>query len=193
MRGVPPRRAEPLVRRGRHRRASGPLDPLDVAILSALREDGRASLRRVARIVGASVTTVSSRVRGLERLGVLEGFVPLVSVRRLAAVGRGPHCVVLHVSPRDRSRGAIELLARAIAREPAVCYLFQMSDSSDLMALASTPDPAASAELLRTVAEVPGVARVRSVSILEVFKERPGHPVGPEQVARIRLDPVVDD
>ena len=114
----------PLVRRGRHRGPTEPLDALDVAILGALQTDGRASLRRVAKGVGASVTTVSSRVRALERLGVLQGFVPLVSVQRLAAVGRSPHCVVLFVFTATNRRifplsgggsrgGSIELRRRS--------------------------------------------------------------------------------
>ncbi len=129
--------------------------------------------------MGASVTTVSSRVRGLERLGVLEGFVPLVSAQRLAAVGRSPHCVVLHVVPRVQSRRGIETLARAIAKEPNVCYLFELAGSSELMALASTVDPRTTEELIAGISGIPGVVRVRSIPILEVNKERPGHPVGP--------------
>jgi Lrp/AsnC family transcriptional regulator, leucine-responsive regulatory protein len=170
---------EPLVRRGRHRGGVvEPIDRLDVAILAALQVDGRASLRRVARSVGASVTTVSSRVRALERLGVLQGFAPLVSVQGLAALGRSPHCVVLYVVPQHRSRNDVEDVARSVARQPSVCYLFQMAGSSELMALASSVSPRATDRLVQAVSEIPGVAEVRPISIARVHKERPGHPVG---------------
>jgi DNA-binding Lrp family transcriptional regulator len=155
-----------------------PIDRLDVAVLAALQADGRASLRRVARVVGASVTTVSSRVRALERLGVLQGFVPLVSVQRLAALGRSPDCVVLYVVPRDRTPSAIENVARSVAREPNVCYLFQMAGSSELMALASSVSAQATDRLVRSLTGIPGVAEVRPISIARVHKERPSHPVG---------------
>ena len=168
----------PLVRRGRHRGPTEPLDPLDVAILGALQTDGRASLRRVAKGVGASVTTVSSRVRALERLGVLQGFVPLVSVQRLAAVGRSPHCVVLFVAPRDRTRAGVDEVARAVAEAPSVCYLFQMTGSSELMAFASTVSERATEELIDSLSRIPGVDGVRPIYIARVHKERPGHPVG---------------
>ncbi len=174
----PARSGVPLVRRGRHRSSAGPIDALDVAIVAALRDDGRASLRRVARRVGASVTTVSTRVRALERLGVLQGFVPLVSARRLAAIGRSPHCVVLHITPRDASRVGVEALARAIARDPNVCYLFEMAGSSELMALASTDREDETHRLIEELRALPYVLRVRPVPILEVYKERPGHPIG---------------
>ncbi len=154
------------------------MDSLDVAILAALRRDGRASLRRIARSVGASVTTVSSRVRYLERLGVLQGFVPLVSVRQLAAIGRSPHCVALQVIPSRGDPEAVERLAREIAREPHVCYLFELAGSEELMALASTPAATETAALVKRIAGIPNVARVRPIPILHVHKERPGHPVG---------------
>ena len=179
-RHAPKRRArERIVRRGPRRGQKDPLDRLDVAVLAALQADGRASLRRVARVVGASVTTVSSRVRALERLGVLQGFVPLVSVQRLAALGRSPDCVVLYVAPRDRSPSGVEAAARAVARDPSVCYLFQLGGSSELLALASSASARATEGLVRSLAEIPGIASVRPIPIARVHKERPRHPVGP--------------
>ncbi len=173
-------RARPgrLVRRGRHRSPAEPIDPLDVAILSVLQADGRASLRRVAKAVGASVTTVSTRVRMLERTGVLQGFVPLVSVQRLAALGRSPHCVVLRIVPRPAAEGGLDGMARAIAEEPSVCYLFQMGKAPELLALASTVSPRATDRLIGAIARLPGVERVEPMPIARVHKERPNHPVG---------------
>ena len=181
--GLYPRRAEratrqPLVRRGRHRLPVEPIDRLDVAILSALQADGRASLRRVAKSVGASVTTVSTRVRALQRSGVLQGFVPLVSVQGLAALGRSPDCVALRIVPRRLSENGREELAHSIAREPSVCYLFQLAGSHELLALASTVSAAATDRLVRAVTAIPKVDRVVPMSIARVHKERPGHPVG---------------
>ncbi len=182
-RKVPPS-PQPLVHRGRHWGPATPLDPLDVAILGALQADGRASLRRVARLVGASVTTVSGRVRGLERLGVLQGFVPLISVQRLAAIGRSPHCAVLYIVPSKGGRDGVEAVARQVAREPSVCYLFQLAGSNELMALASSRSARETEALVHTVSKIPGVARVRPIPILHVHKERPGHPVGAPGTAR---------
>jgi DNA-binding Lrp family transcriptional regulator len=177
--GVPKGGRKPIVSRGRHKRSRGPLDPLDVAIVEALQADGRASLRRVARLVGASVTTVSSRVRGLHRLGVLQGFVPLLSVQRLAAMGRSPDCTILYITPTRSSRESVEQVARNVAQEPNVCYLFQLAGSRELVALASSATSRGTQALVRSIAATPGVARVRPMPILRIHKERPHHPVGP--------------
>lgn len=129
------------------------------------------------------MTTVSSRVRNLERLGILQGFVPLVSVQRLAAVGRSPDCTVLYIRLTAAGSDRIERAVREVARKPNVCYLFQLAGSSELMALASTQSARETQETVEAISKVPGVRRVRSVPILHVHKERPGHPVGAPTLA----------
>ncbi len=124
------------------------------------------------------MTTVSSRVRNLERMGILQGFVPLLSVQRLAAVGRSPNCAVIYLLPRSTRPGAAERLAREVARLPNICYLFQLVDSNELMALASSHSAEETRRTIEAFSRVPGIRSVRSVPILQVHKERPVHPVG---------------
>ncbi len=172
-------RPSPAPRPGPGRRPRVSLDDLDIRILRTLQNDGRASFRQVARRVGASVTTVSTRVRQLSGLGVLQGFVPLVSVQRLAEVGRAPDCAVLYVHPTDAAPQAIQEVAAAIAGYPGVCYIFELHGRSELMVLASTPTAEETTDLLTAIRELPGVSRARAMGIERVHKERPGHPVGP--------------
>jgi DNA-binding Lrp family transcriptional regulator len=166
------------------------LDDLDAAILAILQQDGRASLRQVARKLGASVTTVSTRVRHLVRLRVLQGFVPLVSVQRLTEMGRSPSCVMLFVRPRRHPRVELRRVAEAIAEEPQVCYVFELAGGRELLALASTPSPAASRELVDSLRRHPLIDGVRTLNIQRVHKERPNHPVGEPSVGEGRRGPV---
>jgi DNA-binding Lrp family transcriptional regulator len=176
---APIRRTGRLARRGRPvGKARSLLDPLDEAILEVLQRDGRASLRRVARQVRASVTTVSTRVRRMGRLGVLQGFLPLVSVRRLSEIGRGPHCLLLLVRPRDDRPGGRDRVARWMARCRQICYVFELSSSPELLALASTRSPAESRTLVERLRDRADVARVRPLPVSKVHKERPQHPLG---------------
>ena len=124
------------------------------------------------------MTTVSNRVRGLTRLGVLQGFVPLLSVQRLAAIGRSPHCTVLRIEPARTGPAVIERLVHRLAAAPHVCYLFELNGSVELLALASTGSLPETQTLVRSLRRIPGVARVRATPILRVHKERPNHPVG---------------
>lgn len=50
------------------------LDTADIQILSVLREDGRKSLRDIASKVGMSAPAVSSRIKRLEELKVIESY-----------------------------------------------------------------------------------------------------------------------
>src|SRR5436309_3903995 len=60
------------------------LDELDVKILRLLNADARKSYRDIAKATDASISTVSSRVRKLEDLGVITGYVPVLNEARLA-------------------------------------------------------------------------------------------------------------
>jgi len=59
------------------------LDATDAAILRCLQEDARASLRTVAKRVGVSVPTVSTRLRNLENLGIVRGYQVVLDPGRL--------------------------------------------------------------------------------------------------------------
>ncbi len=127
--------------------------------------------------MGASVTTVSSRVRRLWRAGVVTGFVPLLNVQRLAEVGRSPHCVVCFIDPDGRSGRTVAEIARTLADQPRVCYVFEVRNGSQLVTLASTSSAEETAGLLRDLSHVQGVAAIRSEEITQVHKEWPNHPI----------------
>src|SRR5437879_12067393 len=59
------------------------LDELDVKILRLLNSDARKSYRDIAKATDASISTVSSRVRKLEDLGAITGYVPVMNAARL--------------------------------------------------------------------------------------------------------------
>jgi len=50
------------------------LDNVDVDILKILQEDGRASFRDIAKKVGVTTPTVSSKVNMYEQMGLIKGF-----------------------------------------------------------------------------------------------------------------------
>ena len=167
------------------------LDRLDVSILRALQRDGRASFRRVAKEVDASVTTVSTRVNRLQRLGVLTGFVPLLSVERLHEAGRPPTCVVCFIRPEKPGPREVARLAARISAQPNVCYVFEVDAGSRLIALCSTASERESRELLAELAQLSGIRSLRAVPIRRVHKERPRHPIPglrPTEMRRMEHD-----
>ncbi|MCP2251016.1 Lrp/AsnC family transcriptional regulator, leucine-responsive regulatory protein [Lentzea aerocolonigenes] len=59
------------------------LDAVDWKILDLLQQDGRMSYTALGRVVSLSAPAVTERVRRLEALGVITGFVAVVSPARL--------------------------------------------------------------------------------------------------------------
>jgi Lrp/AsnC family transcriptional regulator for asnA, asnC and gidA len=53
------------------------LDKVDMAIIAALRSDGRASLREIARRTSISTPTISSRLSRMMKSGLIRNFVPV--------------------------------------------------------------------------------------------------------------------
>ena len=89
------------------------LDATDSAILHCLQDDGRASLRAIAKKIGVSVPTVSSRLKNLEQLGIVRGYRVLLDPDRLEATGVA---LVVKTKPRTADDVAQRLAARDWAR-----------------------------------------------------------------------------
>src|ERR1700683_1405947 len=104
------------------------MDVIDQRLLSALRENGRASTAQLARLVGRSRTSVQSR---LERQGVIVGYeVRLAPEHGLGAVRAH---VMIKVGPKETRSVAAAL--RAI---PQVRILHSVSGDVDMIAVAAS-------------------------------------------------------
>ena len=75
------------------------MDAIDEKLISALRENGRASTAQLARLVDRSRTSVQSRIERLERQGVIVGYaVRLAPEHGLGAVRAH---VMIKVGPKE--------------------------------------------------------------------------------------------
>lgn len=88
------------------------LDELDVALLAALSEDARLSLRELARRVGSTAPTVSARLERLQASGVIRGFSARLDPERLPGSTR---LVSGRIAKDDQ-----HLLDRVVGNEPAI-------------------------------------------------------------------------
>ncbi len=66
-------------------------DEIDVKILEALMEDGRASMRQIAQRTSLTTPTVSARMARMTRAGLIKKFVPILSAD---SVNRGVSALV---------------------------------------------------------------------------------------------------
>src|ERR1700723_3985552 len=112
------------------------MDVIDEKLISALRENGRASPAMLARLVGRSRTSVQSRIERLEKQGIITGYaVRLAPEHGLGAVRAH---VMIKVGPKETR--AVTGALRAIAQ---VRLLHSVSGDVDLIAVAAAASAAA--------------------------------------------------
>jgi DNA-binding Lrp family transcriptional regulator len=141
------------------------MDSIDERLISALRENGRASTAQLARLVGRSRTSVQSRIERLEREGVIVGYgVRLAPEQDLGAVRAH---VMIKVGPKE-ARGVTAAL-RAIGQ---VRVLHSVSGDVDLIAVAATASVAEMDEVIDRIGALDGVERTTSSIILSTKFER---------------------
>jgi DNA-binding Lrp family transcriptional regulator len=141
------------------------MDAIDERLLSALRENGRASTAQLARLVGRSRTSVQSRIERLERQGVIVGYeVRLAPEHGLGAVRAH---VMIKVGPKETRSVAAAL--RAI---PQVRILHSVSGDVDMIAVAATDAVTEMDEVIDRIGALDGVERTTSSIILSTKFER---------------------
>jgi DNA-binding Lrp family transcriptional regulator len=141
------------------------MDSIDDKLLSALRENGRASTARLARLVGRSRTSVQSRIERLERLGIITGYgVRLAPEHETGAVRAH---VMIKVGPKETR--AVTTALREISQ---VRLLHSVSGDVDLIAIAVTASVAEMDQVIDRIGALDGVERTNSSIILSTKFER---------------------
>jgi DNA-binding Lrp family transcriptional regulator len=141
------------------------MDAIDEKLLSALRDNARASTARLARLVGRSRTSVQSRLERLEREGVIVGYsVRVAPEHELGAVRAH---VMIKVGPKEAR--AVTAALKAI---PQVRVLHSVSGDVDLIAVAATSSVAEMDEVIDRIGALDGVERTTSSIILSTKFER---------------------
>ncbi len=138
------------------------LDATDSAILRVLQEDGRASLRTVAKKVGVSVPTVSARLRNLEALGIVRGYRAVLDPASLNEVSLA---LVIKVRPRST-----ETVAASIADFPWARRVLVGRRGSILVDVTARSQEDVET-VVRTVSSLPHVLEVREFGGLRAVKD----------------------
>jgi DNA-binding Lrp family transcriptional regulator len=141
------------------------MDEIDEQLLSALRENGRASTAMLARLVGRSRTSVQSRIERLERQGIIVGY----GVRVAPEHGLGAVRAHVMIKAGPKETRAVTAALRAI---PQVRLLHSVSGDVDLIAVAATASVAEMDEVIDRIGGLDGVERTTSSIILSTKFER---------------------
>ena len=142
----------------------------DAQLLSALRENARASTAEIARRLGLSRTTVQSRMERLEREGVIRGY----TVRVNEQVERGyirAH-ILIPVAPKQ-----MPAVVQALHEMPQVRSLHSVSGAHDLVAMGVVPTVVDMDELTDRIGALDGVteATVGDGALGILVRDAPRH------------------
>src|ERR1700759_5497101 len=141
------------------------MDSIDEKLLSALRENGRASTAMLARLVGRSRTSVQSRIERMEKLGIITGYgVRLAPELSLGAVRAH---VMIKVGPKEAR--AVTAALREIAQ---VRLLHSVSGDVDLIAVAVAASVSGMDQVIDRIGALGGVERTTASIILSTNFER---------------------
>lgn len=146
------------------------LDALDMAILSALSENGRLSQVELAERIPLSATAIARRIKTLEEKGVIEGYQARVSRSALGL----DMTVLVQISLQSQSEVLLAEFEKAIAAAPSVVACHLMSGEDDYVLTVLARDLTDYERIHRQeLSRLPGVTRLRSSFALREVKSRP--------------------
>jgi DNA-binding Lrp family transcriptional regulator len=141
------------------------VDAIDEKLLSALRENGRASTAMLARLVGRSRTSVQSRIERMEKQGIIVGYGVRLAPEHAAGAVRAH--VMIKVGPKET-----RVVSTALREIPQVRMLHSVSGEVDLIAVAVTASVAEMDQVIDRIGALDGVERTTSSIILSTKFER---------------------
>ncbi len=144
------------------------LDETDLAILRALQENARITIKELAEKVHLSTTPVHERVRRLERSGIIRQYAAILDGAR---VGRGL-LVVCHVSLSRHSKAAGSRFIEAILEWDEVLECLTVSGQFDFLLKVATADMDAYYNFhVNKLSALENVGSVQSEFVMGVVKQ----------------------
>jgi len=154
---------------------AAPLDHVDRALLTALQQDGRATVGELAERVSLSPSPCWRRVRQLEEQGVISGYHAHLDRRR---VGLGVLGFV-QLSMHNHTAAVTTAFEREVVALPQVLSCHNLSGRYDYQLEVLAPDLESFAEFVRTsIRSLPGVREISTSFSLKEVKRTVALPVG---------------
>ena len=141
------------------------LDDIDRRILAELTRNGRISNADLARRVGLSASPCWTRVRALERSGVIKGYSAVIDRSALGL----PETMVVEVTlnKHRHAGGAVDSFIKAVERLPEVIDAAMVAGDFDFYLRVAVANTAEYERFLREkLYRIPNVRKARSILVL---------------------------
>jgi DNA-binding Lrp family transcriptional regulator len=140
------------------------LDETDAEILKTLTIDARLSSRQIAKQCGISIGTALSRIRKMEKEGIIQGYSTLLDQEKL-----GYELTV--VSDITVSKGRLLEVENEIARLPNVCCVYDVTGLIDAVIVAKFKNRRELSAFTKRLLSIPHVERTNTHVVLTTIKE----------------------
>jgi DNA-binding Lrp family transcriptional regulator len=140
------------------------LDETDVKIMKALTLDARLSSRQIASQCDVSIGTVLSRIKRMEKDGVIKGYSAMFDHEKL-----GYELTV--VSEITVSKGRLLEVENEIARLSNVCCVYDVTGLTDAVIIAKFKKREELSKFTKRLLAIPYVERTNTHVVLTTIKE----------------------
>jgi Lrp/AsnC family leucine-responsive transcriptional regulator len=155
------------------------LDDIDLALLSALQEDAKASLKAIGERVGLSAPAVMERVRKLEQADVITGYHAMIDARRVGLD------IAAFIGVSIRNPRKLDEFEQWVEDVPQVLECHHVTGHHTLLLKAKVHNTSALEHLISRIRSLDGVESTETMVVLSTHTER----------VQVALEPVdvIDD
>lgn len=140
------------------------IDETDKRILSELLRDCRRSYRAIARRAGVSVGTALTRIRRMEKAGIIRGYAAILDHERI-----GYQLTVL--AEITVSKGKLVEMEQAISKLNGTCAVYDVTGLTDALVIAKFHSREELSKFTKGLLSMPFVDRSNTHMVLTTVKE----------------------
>jgi DNA-binding Lrp family transcriptional regulator len=140
------------------------LDETDRKILKCLYEDARMPLRKIAAKLGISVSTVSVRIKALEKGGVIKSYIPVLDPAKLG------YDLLTIIGVRI-SEGRLAEVEEKLAKDDRILQVFDVTGEWDSMLIARFRGREDLNSFVKDLLTQPHIERTNTLLVLNVVKD----------------------
>ena len=150
------------------------LDKINRQILNILQKNSRITNNDLSKTVGLAPATTLERVRKLEVLGVIKGYVALVDQKKIGK----PITAFVEISMGNHTATAIREFSKEIAAIPEVLECHHLAGDKDFLLKVVTENIETYRNFaMDKLAAIPGIGNVCTLFTLDTIKDSTGIPV----------------
>lgn len=140
------------------------LDSYDVKLLSMLKDNAKYPIRKLAKELGLSASTVFNKIKRLEEEGIIDGYYTKINWEKLGYT-------VTAVIEVTVSHGNLFEVEKRISEMKNVLALYDVTGESDIILVAKFKDHSDLSSFTKLLLSLPNVERTNTHVVLNILKE----------------------